>query len=99
MDPSITTKVADYAAQQSDRWLFIALLVVGGLSIAWLAKWFMAQLAISHSATAAAQQQFAEYLMNQSAESLKVISECRLAMQRSNQLLEEHQRNRNNNQP
>jgi hypothetical protein len=92
MDPTAVTKVADYASSQSDRWLFIALLVIGGMSIWFMAKWFMTQLSNSHDSTAAAQQQFANYLTNQAAENVKVISECRVAIQRSNELLEEHQR-------
>jgi hypothetical protein len=37
------TKAADYAAVQSDRWLFIAALIVLGFVVAYVARWFVKQ--------------------------------------------------------
>ena len=37
------TDAADYASAQSDRWLFIVLLIVFLLAIGWMARWFMAR--------------------------------------------------------
>lgn len=37
------TDTASYVSVQSDRWLFIALLLVFGLAIYAMAKWFMAR--------------------------------------------------------
>lgn len=43
VSPSDVQKAADYAAQQSDRWLFVALLIVGLIALALLAKYFTTQ--------------------------------------------------------
>jgi hypothetical protein len=80
----------EHASQQSDRWLFIALLIVGGLSIGWLTRWFMQQLAIANQATAEAQKGFADYLQNNATEMIKVVSECRIAMHEMNRFLKEN---------
>lgn len=88
MDPTVVTKAADYAAQQSDRWLFIALLVVGGISIAFITRYFMAQLAAANTATYAAHQQLADYLKTTAAQGIAIIAECRDAMHRVNARLE-----------
>ena len=37
MDPALI----DHAAQQSDRWLFLAVLALGGLSGMWLFRWLV----------------------------------------------------------
>lgn len=36
-------KAADHAAQQSDRWLFIACLIIGGIAFAYVLRHFMKQ--------------------------------------------------------
>ena len=43
-----TISIADHAAQQNDRWLFIAALIVLGIVIVAVARYFVAE----HSATA-----------------------------------------------
>ncbi len=42
--PDVVIKAADYASRQSDRWLFIALLIVFLLAMGMLTKWGMKQL-------------------------------------------------------
>lgn len=39
-----TLDVIDRAAKASDRWLFIALLVIGMFTVGSIVRWFMAQL-------------------------------------------------------
>ena len=40
---ALATKVVDHASQQSDRWLFVAALVCGGLALFFAAKWLTSQ--------------------------------------------------------
>ena len=40
---SQVTRTADYAAAQSDRWLFIAALIVLGIVVAYVARYFVKQ--------------------------------------------------------
>lgn len=42
-EAELIKKTADYAAMQSDRWLFIALLIIGMLGMWMLAKYFTRQ--------------------------------------------------------
>jgi hypothetical protein len=42
-DVSQVTKAADYAAAQSDRWLFIAALIALGFVVAYVARYFVKQ--------------------------------------------------------
>lgn len=46
MNPADAIKIADHAANASDRWLFIVLLVVFLIAIGVLVKWGMRQLEI-----------------------------------------------------
>ena len=78
--------LADYGSQQSDRWLFIALLVVAGIAFVWLTKWFIAQIEKAHQSTAEINLRFADYLQKNSAEHVMVVAKCSQVM---DQVLEE----------
>jgi len=84
--PDTILEIADYGSQQSDRWLFIALLVVAGVAFVWLTKWFIAQIEKAHQSTAEINLRFADYLQKNGAESVMVIAKCSQVM---DQVLEE----------
>lgn len=67
MTPDQLTKVADYASVQSDRWLFIALLIVFLIAIALLTKWGMSQLDKRDVKIDALQKELGEVRKEQSA--------------------------------
>ncbi|MCA9325788.1 hypothetical protein KDA23_07080, partial [Candidatus Saccharibacteria bacterium] len=45
MDPETIQSAVDHAAVQSDRWLFLATLVVVGVCVFLLTRWMIGQLA------------------------------------------------------
>lgn len=90
MEPlEVAKSVADHASIQSDRWLFISLLVIVFLSLAWLTKWFISRLDETNKATQAAHAALTEHLKTAGIEQTKVIVECRVAMHRMNEIGEE----------
>jgi hypothetical protein len=90
MEPAELAKtVADHASVQSDRWLFIALLVIVFFSLAAMAKWFMNQLDRATSATQSAQAAFTEHLKGAGVEQAKVMTECTQAIHRMNEIGEQ----------
>jgi hypothetical protein len=90
MEPvEIAKTVADHASMQSDRWLFIALLVIVFLALAAMARWFMLQLDRANASTHAVQAAFTDHLKGAGVEQAKVITECTQAIHRMNELAEE----------
>ena len=45
MDIDHAIQAVDHAAHQDDRWMFVALLVIGMVTIYFLARYFMRQIA------------------------------------------------------
>jgi F0F1-type ATP synthase membrane subunit b/b' len=43
MTPDAVRQIADHASLQSDRWLFVAVLLVGGIAFYFAAKWLAGQ--------------------------------------------------------
>lgn len=92
MDPATlqAAKAAtDYASTQSDRWMFVAMLVIFLLAVVFLAKWFMQQLDKANQSAQAAHAAYNDYLRTTGAELSKVVAECTLTMQRINAAGEE----------
>lgn len=90
MTPEAAAQTVNYVAQQSDRWLFIALLLVGFFAIAFMTRWFMFQLDKANAATRMANEQLSEHLKSTTLEVMKVITEVRVSMQRMNELVDDH---------
>lgn len=44
MNPTEVVKIVDHAAAASDRWMFVAMLIIFLVTIGWLTKWGMNQL-------------------------------------------------------
>lgn len=69
MDPVTVTaaaeaasKAANYAALQSDRWMFVVTLIVFLVAIGWMAKWFMARFDALQLRIDTVQKEFNDFL-------------------------------------
>lgn len=68
------TEVATYAAQQSDRWLFVALIVIGLFSAFWLFKYFTGRLDSLQKRMDEQSENFIDHLKIANKDMLEVIS-------------------------
>jgi hypothetical protein len=68
-----TSDAATFAAAQSDRWLFVALLAIFLLSIGWMAKWFMARNDSLQVRVDALQKEFNDFLQNRHTAMMAVV--------------------------
>lgn len=66
-------KAADYAAIQSDRWLFVATLIVFLAAIGFVAKWLMARNDALQGRVDALQKEFNDFLQNRHANMAAVV--------------------------
>lgn len=68
MSPDEILNAADHASRMDDRWLFVALLIVGLLSIGFLTKYFMAEIGELQVEVTKVREDFSEHLKKQTAE-------------------------------
>lgn len=91
-DPVTTTqaiaKVADYAAIQSDRWLFVALLIVFLVAIGFTAKWLMARNDALQSRVDAIQKEFNDFLQNRHSSMAALVEKNSTVLEKSLATLE-----------
>ena len=83
-------KAADYAASKTDRWLFIAVLLVSMVGVLLFVRWLIGryeQLMTEHRLD---QQQFSTALLNISAENNKTSKELAVVLDRCDCALEEN---------
>ena len=67
--------IANEAAKHDDRWLFIALLVIGLLAVWMIVKYFMAQIAVLSQRIDAIHTEYQGYLRDQNDRLSKIIAE------------------------
>lgn len=67
--------IANEAAKHDDRWLFIALLVIGLLAVSVIVKYFMAQIQMLSQRIDAIHTEYQAYLREQNAHLSKIIAE------------------------
>jgi hypothetical protein len=68
------TEVVNYAAQQSDRWLFVALIVIGLFSAFWLFKYFTGRIDVLQKRMDDQSVEFINHLKIANKDMLEVIS-------------------------
>jgi len=92
MDPATTAqavaKAADYAAIQSDRWLFVATLIVFLAAIGFTAKWLMARNDALQGRVDGLQKEFNDFLQNRHANMASVVEANTLMLGKSMTALE-----------
>lgn len=67
--------IIDEAAKHDDRWLFIALLVIGLLAVWVIVKYFMAQIAVLSQRIDGIHTEYQGYLRDQNERLSKIIAE------------------------
>lgn len=67
--------IVNEAAKHDDRWLFIALLVIGLLSVWMIVKYFMAQIQVLSQRIDAIHTEYQTYLREQNQHLSKVLAE------------------------
>lgn len=86
--PDLIQKAADYAAFQSDRWLFVATLIITGIAVGWLARYFIKALQSEREQTTAAYTEFNTYLKTANAELTSVIKSYTDALNSNTKVIE-----------
>jgi len=72
-DPTDIVQATNYAAQQSDRWLFVALLIIGLLSVFLVARYFTGQLSKVQDQLSQVQGEFNTFLRTENSELLMIL--------------------------
>lgn len=98
MDPMIiksATEAANFAAVQSDRWLFVATLIICLLAIGMVAKWGMARIEALQTRIDVNQKEFTDFLQSRNTalvgaveKNTQVIEKCTGAVERAEKLMD-----------
>ncbi len=81
-------ETANYAAMQSDRWLFVALLVIGLLAIGVLFKFFTGKIDSLQERMDSQNENFISHLRTSNKEMLEVISLAQATISKNSILME-----------
>jgi predicted Holliday junction resolvase-like endonuclease len=88
-----TLKTIDHASRQDDRWLFIALLVIGLITIWFLARYFMRQVEALQREIVATRTEFEQHLKTANAEMVAALTKSSEIIAQNSAILEQiHQR-------
>ena len=74
MDVNETIKAIDHAAGQDDRWMFVALLVIGLITVFVLARYFMRQIEALQREIVATRSEFEQHLKTANAEMVAALT-------------------------
>lgn len=85
---SAVIETANYAAMQSDRWLFVALLVIGLLAIGVLFKFFTGKIDSLQERMDSQNENFISHLRTSNKEMLEVISLAQATISKNSILME-----------
>lgn len=90
-DPVTIKAVSDaatFASVQSDRWLFIVLLIVFLVAIAWMARWFMARNDALQGRVDGLQKEFNDFLQSRHAVMAGIVEKNTSVLEKSVTTLE-----------
>ena len=87
-EPSAILEVANFASTQSDRWLFVALLVIGLGAIGVLFRYFTARLDTLQDRMDKQTADFVSHLTTAHKEMLEVIASAKAVIERVERKLE-----------
>jgi predicted Holliday junction resolvase-like endonuclease len=74
MDVNEAIKTIDHAASMDDRWMFVALLVIGLVTVFVLARYFMRQIEALQREIVATRSEFEEHLKTANAEMVAALT-------------------------
>ena len=83
----------NYASSQTDRWMFVALLVIGLAAVGILFKFFTARLDAIQQRMDEQTREFVDHLKDSNREMLTLISSSQDAINRNSQIMERVERN------
>jgi uncharacterized membrane-anchored protein YhcB (DUF1043 family) len=84
-----TLKTIDHASRQDDRWMFIALLVIGLITIRFLARYFMRQVADLQREIVATRTEFEQHLKTANAEMVAALTKSSEIIAQNSAILEQ----------
>jgi len=82
----------DHAAHQDDRWMFVALLVIGLVTIYFLARYFMRQIAELQREIVAVRSEFETHLRTANADMVAALTKSTEVIAHNSALIEQIQR-------
>ena len=92
MDITNAVATIDHAAHQDDRWMFVALLLVGLVTIFFLARYFMRQIAELQREIAAVRTEFETHLKTANAEMVAALTKSSEVIALNSEVLQQLQR-------
>ncbi len=92
MDVNEAIKTIDHAAHQDDRWMFVALLLVGMVTIYFLARYFMRQIAELQREIVAVRSEFESHLRTANADMVAALTKSTEVIAHNSMIIEQIQR-------
>jgi len=87
MSPDLIQSTADYASRQSDRWLFVAILLIGIVAVTWIIKYFSGQVKESRAEIAFVSTAFNRHLIEANREMLSLVASCKIAIEQNTSVI------------
>jgi hypothetical protein len=85
-------EAVDHAAHQDDRWMFVALLVVGLVTIYFLARYFMGEVAELQREIVAVRTEFETHLRTANADMVAALTKSTEVIAHNSAIIEQIQR-------
>ena len=85
-------EAVDHAAHQDDRWMFVALLVIGLVTIYFLTRYFMRQIAELQREIAAVRTEFETHLRTANADMVAALTKSTEVIAHNSAIIEQIQR-------
>ena len=92
MEITKAVETIDHAAHQDDRWMFVALLVVGLVTIYFLTRYFMRQIAELQQEIAAVRTEFETHLRTANADMVAALTKSTEVIAHNSLIIEQIQR-------
>lgn len=89
MDIDKAIKAVDHAAHQDDRWMFVALLVIGLVTIYFLTRYFMRQIAELQTEIAAVRSDFETHLKTANADMVAALTKSTEVIAHNSAIIEQ----------
>ena len=92
MDIDSAIQTVDHAARQNDRWMFLALLLVGMVTIYFLARYFRRQIAELQREIVAVRSEFEAHLRTANADMVAALTKSTEVIAHNSAVIEQIQR-------
>ena len=92
MDINEAITAVDHAAHQDDRWMFVALLLIGMVTIYFLTRYFMRQIAELQKEIAAVRTDFETHLRTANADMIAALTKSTEVIAHNSAVIEQVQR-------